>query len=408
MRLTYSFKSTDRILITFSVFILFSLFLCPSTYALGPIHKINNLISSQDALLLASPSGDIVFSNNADKKLIPASTLKVLTSLVAIHYLNENYHFPTEFYIDVDSNLIIKGYGDPLMVSEEIRKIALTLKPMIGSINDIILDDTFFKKPLTIPGTVKDSLQPYDAPNGALCVNFNTVNFKIENKIIVSAEPQTPIVDIARQKIKSAGLASGRILLTNNGDEITRYAGEIFYYFLQAQGIEIRGGIKLGKVNKDRNKLIYRHMSKFDLSEIIRRLLEYSNNFMANQLLLAAGAEEYGTPATMGKGVEATKKYLTQQFELKEVSIVEGSGISRNNRLTMRSFLKILTEFKPYHGLMRHKDNEYYKTGTLNGINTRVGYIVSQKGELYPFVVFINTPGKTTAPVMKTLKKLIH
>ncbi|MCD6585988.1 MAG: D-alanyl-D-alanine carboxypeptidase [Desulfobacteraceae bacterium] len=408
MRSTYSFKSTDRILITFSVFILFSLFLCPSTYALGPLHKINNLISSQDALLLASPGGDIVFSKNTDKKLIPASTLKVLTSLVAIHYLNENYHFPTEFYIDVDSNLIIKGYGDPLMVSEEIRKIALTLKPMIGSINDIILDDTFFKKPLTIPGTVKDSLQPYDAPNGALCVNFNTVNFKIENKIIVSAEPQTPIVDIARQKIKSAGLASGRILLTNNGDEITRYAGEIFYYFLQAQGIEIRGGIKLGKVNKDENKLIYRHMSKFDLSEIIRRLLEYSNNFMANQLLLATGAEVFGPPATMGKGVEATKKYLNQQFKLKEASIVEGSGISRNNRLTMRSFLKILTEFKPYHGLMRHKDNEYYKTGTLNGINTRVGYIVSQKGELYPFVVFINTPGKTTAPVMKTLKKLIQ
>ncbi|MDA3894987.1 MAG: D-alanyl-D-alanine carboxypeptidase, partial [Desulfobacteraceae bacterium] len=189
MRLNYSFKTADRILITFSAFILFSLFLCPSTYALGPIHKINNLITSQDAVLLASPNGKIIFSKNADKKLIPASTLKVLTSLVAIHYLNQDYHFPTEFYIDADSNLIIKGYGDPLMISEEVRKISLTLKPLIGSLNDIILDDTFFEKPLTIPGTVKDSLQPYDAPNGALCVNFNTVNFKIENKSIVSAEP---------------------------------------------------------------------------------------------------------------------------------------------------------------------------------------------------------------------------
>jgi D-alanyl-D-alanine carboxypeptidase/D-alanyl-D-alanine-endopeptidase (penicillin-binding protein 4) len=57
---------------------------------------------------------------------------------------------------------------------------------------------------------------------------------------------------------------------------------------------------------------------------------------------------------------------------------------------------------------MKNKDNQYYKTGTLNGIHTRVGYIVSATNELYPFIVFINTPGKTTEPVMKQLKKLVQ
>lgn len=411
MKLNYSVKIKDRILITFSIFILFSLFLCPSTYALGPIHKINNLISSQDAVLLASPNGNIIFSKNADRKLIPASTLKVLTSLVAIHFLGEDYKFPTDFYIDADANLIIKGYGDPLLISEEIIKIAATIKTHTDFINHIILDDTFFEKPLSIPGTVMWSLQPYDAPNGALCVNFNTVNFKIEKKNIVSAEPQTPIVDIARQKIKSVNSTSGRILLTNNGDEITRYAGEIFYYFLQKERIEIRGNIQLGKVNYDNDKLIYRHISQFDLSEIISRLLEYSNNFMANQILLATGAKVFGPPATMEKAVKAAKKFVSQRLDLKdsgEVSFVEGSGISRNNQLTAQTFLQILSEFRPYHSLMKKKGNEYYKTGTLSGINTRVGYIVSPTNELYPFVVFINQPGKTTAPVIKQLKRLIH
>jgi hypothetical protein len=37
---------------------------------------------------------------------------------------------------------------------------------------------------------------------------------------------------------------------------------------------------------------------------------------MANQILLAAGAEEYGPPATMGKGVKAAKKYLKQLKKL--------------------------------------------------------------------------------------------
>jgi serine-type D-Ala-D-Ala carboxypeptidase/endopeptidase (penicillin-binding protein 4) len=401
MNIKHAFK-------TIGIVTLLTFFSSPNAIALGPIYKIENLITSQDAFFLATPDGKIIYSKNANKQLIPASTLKVLTSLVAIEYLSRDYHFPTDFYMDADSNLIIKGYGDPLMISEEISKIALKLKPLIGSINNIILDDTSFHKPLTIPGTVKGSIQPYDAPNGALCVNFNTVNFKIENKTIVSAESQTPIVNIARQKIESANLESGRILLTNNSDEITRYAGEVFRYFLETQKIEMRGGIKLGKVNNDKDKLIYCHMSQFDLSEIISRLLEYSNNFMANQILLAAGAKAFGPPATMEKGVKAAKKYLNQRFDLENVALVEGSGISRNNRLTVMNFYKILTEFTPYHDLMKNKDNEYYKTGTLNGINTRVGYIVSQKGELYPFAVLINTPGKTTDPIMNQLKKLVH
>ena len=231
MRSNYSFKNVARILLTFSVFIFFSLFLCPSTYAADPFHQIKNLITSHDAALLASPDGKIVFSANADKKLIPASTLKILTSLVSIHYLGDDYRFPTDFFLDKNSNLIIKGYGDPLLVSEEIPKIAAAIRLQTDSIRDIVLDDSFFNKPLGIPGTVENSLQPYDSPNGALCVNFNTVNFKIKNQTILSAEAQTPIVDIARQKIKSSKLNAGRILLTNDGDDITRYAGQNFSVF---------------------------------------------------------------------------------------------------------------------------------------------------------------------------------
>jgi len=52
---------------------------------------------------------------------------------------------------------------------------------------------------------------------------------------------------------------------------------------------------------------------------------------------------------------------------------------------------------------MRHENKEFYKTGTLRGINTRAGYIENTKGQLYRFVVFINTPGKSTRRIMKKL-----
>jgi D-alanyl-D-alanine carboxypeptidase/D-alanyl-D-alanine-endopeptidase (penicillin-binding protein 4) len=52
---------------------------------------------------------------------------------------------------------------------------------------------------------------------------------------------------------------------------------------------------------------------------------------------------------------------------------------------------------------MRHEGREFYKTGTLSGINTRVGYIENTKGQLYRFVVLMNTPGKSTRRIMRKL-----
>jgi len=64
---------------------------------------------------------------------------------------------------------------------------------------------------------------------------------------------------------------------------------------------------------------------------------------------------------------------------------------------------KILKKFISYRSLMRHSDRELYKTGSLKGIHTRVGYIQSRGEGLYSFVVMINTPGKTTASIMARL-----
>ncbi|MBT4365535.1 MAG: hypothetical protein HOD17_13720 [Desulfobacteraceae bacterium] len=65
--------------------------------------------------------------------------------------------------------------------------------------------------------------------------------------------------------------------------------------------------------------------------------------------------------------------------------------------------IRILQEFKPYRNLMRRRGNEYFKTGTLENINTRAGYIKNSKGDLYSYVLLINTPGKTTKKITDRL-----
>ncbi|RKZ28041.1 hypothetical protein DRQ26_01915, partial [bacterium] len=68
---------------------------------------------------------------------------------------------------------------------------------------------------------------------------------------------------------------------------------------------------------------------------------------------------------------------------------------------------RILQEFEPYHNLMRQNGREFYKTGTLKGIKTRAGYIENRKGELFRFVVLINTSGKSTNKIMSSIISLL-
>jgi len=100
----------------------------------------------------------------------------------------------------------------------------------------------------------------------------------------------------------------------------------------------------------------------------------------------------------------SASRYAQEVLKTNALSFVEGSVISKKNELTASVMLKVLDEFEPYHHLLRQEGEEFFKTGTLDGIRSRAGYIADGNGELYRFVVIMNTRGKTTDAVMK----LIH
>ncbi len=371
--------------------------------------KVKSLIGPRDSLLVADPAGRIIISKNERKKLVPASILKIFTALGALHYLGSDYRYTTEFFIDQNSNLKIKGYGDPLLISEIVNAISRLLAALIGSatiINDIVVDDSYFNRPLTIPG-ISSSSQPYDAPNGALCVNFNTVFFKRTQSGYASAEDQTPLLPYVEKKIKLLKPQSGRIVLSHIENENTIYAGKLFRYFLARHGVQLRGTVKPGRVNKSEDKLIYRYVSRFTLPQIIAKLLEHSNNFTTNQLLISCGIKMFGPPGNLEKGVAALTNFAADGLQIKDMTIVEGSGISRKNRVSADQMLRVLAKFEPHRRLMRHQGREYYKTGTLYGISTRAGYLASSYGGLYRYVVILNSPGKSTKPVMHKLLQML-
>jgi D-alanyl-D-alanine carboxypeptidase/D-alanyl-D-alanine-endopeptidase (penicillin-binding protein 4) len=372
----------------------------------GQPEAFEKLFGRKDALVVAGIDGQVLVSENEQTPLIPASTLKILTSLVALHHLGPDYRFPTEFYVDGAMNLKIRGFGDPMLVSEVVSDIAEHLSGRLPGVRDIILDNSYFVQPLVIPG-ISSSTEPYDAPNGALCVNFNTVNFRRKGDGAVSAEPQTPLLPMVMDRIARSGLARGRIVLSNDEDECTFYAGHLFAYFLRQSGCPVNGAVAIGRVDPQTDRLIYRHISPYRLTDIISRLLEHSNNFTTNQILIAAGAELYGPPGSLRKGVRAAEAYAARELNLNRIHIAEGSGISRQNRLSAVHLSRILQEFYPFRHLMRRDGRILYKTGTLSGISTRAGYIENPGRTDLQFAVLLNTPGKSMSRIMRRVLRRV-
>ena len=200
------------------------------------VSRMLSLIQEKDAVLLTDPQGKILASRNAEKLLVPASTLKILTALVALHYLGEDFRFVTECYSDKDQNLKIKGFGDPLFVSDVMPDFSRQVHARIHHYKDLVLDDSAFQQPLRIPG-VTETTEPYDAPNGAFCANFNTISFqKTSGGKYVSAESQTPLVPFAISRIRASGTDAGRIVFSHSQGESVLYAGHLASQFSAAAG----------------------------------------------------------------------------------------------------------------------------------------------------------------------------
>jgi D-alanyl-D-alanine carboxypeptidase/D-alanyl-D-alanine-endopeptidase (penicillin-binding protein 4) len=53
---------------------------------------------------------------------------------------------------------------------------------------------------------------------------------------------------------------------------------------------------------------------------------------------------------------------------------------------------------------MKKRGNDYYKTGTLNGVRSRVGYL-KKKNKIFPYVIILNDNWGNIYKVIKAVRK---
>jgi D-alanyl-D-alanine carboxypeptidase/D-alanyl-D-alanine-endopeptidase (penicillin-binding protein 4) len=394
-----------------------------------------------------------LYSVNSHRLFAPASNVKLLTTAMALKRLRPDYRFKTGLYATTPvggetlrGDIFIKGFGDPNLVSEQMWLLVKELKniPLRKVHGDIIADASFFDNNLRVKTWKKGGVEAYNAPLGALSFNFNTVTVHINpgekpgDRPVVVVDPNIEFIRVDNRartvsKSKRSRLIVNRIdrgghneitisgvVSVNHAREtyylnITRpayYAASVFKEYLRQEGVEVTGKVRVGFVPEG----AYEVLSHFSmpLSLILRGLNKFSNNFVAEQILKTIGADIYGPPGTTLNGLRAMDEYMQSlKYKPEGFSILDGSGLSRQNRLSpdqivsvfqdMYADLGVYPEFISALGVMGRDGNVLkrmnghnsaerarVKTGTLNSVSALSGYFQSADGERFAFSILMN------------------
>ena len=334
---------------------------------------------SVSAGIWEADTGKVLERHHDDLALVPASTTKVVTTYALLKTLKPDSTIDTEVWGDlkdgvVQGDLTFKGDGDPLFTSERIWLLAQSLKKLglrriTGSIR---LDQSAFdaqREPLGWENTSADTLPVVRA----LSVDFN----RAENGRIV-ADP----------------------------DRLSR---ETIQRILQETGIAVEGRIEgLGQG-------VPRKLTAWTsppLRALVQDINKWSNNFMIEMLVRRYGAGSWP------RGIQRVQAFYRTAFGLgpEALQITDGSGLSKDNRLSARTLAIILRG--AYHDFevgpefvsslkiiggepwkLKVKDPNLtrrvrVKTGHLDRVTSLCGYLQTFDGRVRVFAILLNGPAR--------------
>ena len=335
------------------------------------------------ALVVRASDGATLWALSPDLPLIPASNMKLLTSLALLEMLGPTHQFETRVRADrrpgsdgVVGELTLQGGGDPALTSEALWRLAADLR-LVGVTRvdgDLIVDDSAFDGAFWHPSWGAVSSRAYHAPVGALSANYGAYFVRISPAKEVGAPPIVildPPVDYLELTNRSRTTASkeadalrvvrgrfvdgreevivgGGIRKTADPAVFARsvkdpalYAGALLKHQLEGLGIEVKGKVRRGTSKGGVELLDFKSPP---LSEIVKLTLKYSNNAISETLVKAAAMQdESGDRGSWERGVPLLRARLLETGVISEEAVmVDGSGLSTGNRLSARMLVRAL------------------------------------------------------------------
>lgn len=404
-------------------------------------------------------SGSTLFELNERVPRVPASTLKVVTSSVAMDSLGYDYKLKTSFYKSTNNDVYLKLSGDPLLVTKDLEGLLATAKEKNIEPKNFYIDDSIFDNVEWGEGWQwDDALNPLMPKFSVFNINGNlmtaTVNptqngavaeittkpfypLSIINNIVTDYKSANNIT-LAKFVTDSSVFSEDakRNMLVANGSVSKMYSKSLPVYNPSINFVlRLKDAIKntkfqyFGNFNKaklpDTNVYLIDEVSR-DLSDILTKILKTSDNLAAESLFKHAGAVWSKSQGSIDNSLKMTYTYLKNiNINSDDIKIVDGSGVSKNNLMTsdfMTEFLiyrasnndfETFEKYLPTPGegtlknrMLYFKDNLRAKTGTLSDSSAIAGYITSRRGKVYAFDIMI-TDAKTSSADKKNIEEQI-
>lgn len=345
--------------------------------ALDAILADSRLNGSQASVVVRDTTdGQTLYDRNGNRRLVPASNTKLLTSAAALEILGEGYRFSTQARATAPQvgsallgDLYLRGTGDPTMLEADFDRLAAGvaatgIRLVTGG---LVADDTYFDSVrLGVSWAWDDEPFYYSPQVSALTVSPDT-DYDMGNVIVTvtpgAAEGAKPVVKLTpetgyvtidnRASTIAAGGAdtisierehgSNRIVVTGTvpvGGAQTRdwatvwepagYAADVFRRALQRHGVKVLGGDKLSQPTPEAARTLATHES-MTLAELMVPFLKLSNNGHAEVLVKAIGRKVSGQ-GTWSAGLAAMRTSLTSMgMDPASMRQSDGSGLTRFN-----------------------------------------------------------------------------
>lgn len=336
-------------------------------------------------------NASVIAEHNSHQFLIPASTLKTITTGAALAILGIDYRFETKLYYTgtfdknsgiLNGDLVICGSGDPTLQSENFVKDSSQITDKWASIlkekglkeikGKLIGDASYFDR--TIPGNwiwadinnyfgvAPSALSYYDNKfkiiyktkqagskaiiektfptylNNTITINSNVISKGNEDEAFVTGDPFGYIKDVTGKIPPNKTNFEVEVALP---DPALLCAENLF---ISLKKIGIKCNQQLVESNyKQLDSAITKTALYSHYSPSLERIV-YFTNLKSNNLYCETILRTIGK-GSMNLGIEAVKNYWQKQgLDVSELFMVDGSGLSRANTVSTNFEAQLLSK----------------------------------------------------------------